>query len=94
MVKDTGLLVVAVELEEVLLQHQHMVGVELEPQEIVLQDHLLVVEMVHIHKDLTDLQIPAAVAAEVKEVQHHPISSIRVETADLVSSSSHTTPDK
>tara|TARA_Y100000289_G_scaffold27319_1_gene26901 strand:+ start:345 stop:632 length:288 start_codon:yes stop_codon:yes gene_type:complete len=95
MVRDTGLLEVVVELEVLRhLQQQHMVGVELEHQETVLQDHLLVVEMHPMDKDLLDFKIPAVAVEEVKECQHHPISSIQVVMVPLVSFSLHTILDK
>ena len=88
------MLAVVEELQEVLLHRQDMAEVELECLEIVPQDHLLVVEMDLVQQAHLDLKIPAAEAAEVKEVQHLPISSIWAETADPVLSSSHTTPNK
>ena len=84
MVKDTGLLVVEEELEEVLLQQQHMAEVELEHQEIPLQDHLLVVEMHPMIREKTDLQTLVVAVVEVKEVQPHPINSIQVEQVEVV----------
>jgi hypothetical protein len=95
MVKVSGLLVAEAEQGRVrLYQQTHMVEVELEHQGIVLRDHLLVVEMLHIHKDLMDFKIPVVAVEEVKEFQDHPIHSIQVVEVAPVLSSSLTILDK
>tara|TARA_R100000030_G_C3235014_1_gene119179 strand:+ start:830 stop:1144 length:315 start_codon:yes stop_codon:yes gene_type:complete len=94
-VKDSGLPVVAVDLQEEFLHHQHMVGVEVEHQEtVLLLDLLLVVETDLLPGVNLDFKIPVVAVEEVKEVQHHLIHSIQVVEVVLVSSSSHTQPDK